>query len=89
MAISSASAEDCSTYRLFSYWGKARHDDSAPALAGATYGDLLDRFVFGGNRVLVNQAHVAGRLRVADGRHHDREPVARRYAQAMRQLLED
>jgi formimidoylglutamate deiminase len=64
-------------------------DDSAPALAGATRGDLLDRFVFAGNRGLVHEAHVAGRRRVAEGRHHDREPVARRYAQALRQLLEE
>ncbi|MBW8367410.1 MAG: formimidoylglutamate deiminase [Arenimonas sp.] len=64
-------------------------DDRAPALAAAARGDLLDRFVFAGNRGLVKEAHVAGRRVVADGRHHDREPVARRYAQALRQLLED
>lgn len=64
-------------------------DDGAPALTGATRADLLDRFVFAGNRGLVKETHVAGARRVADGRHHDREPVARRYAQVLRQLLED
>ena len=64
-------------------------DDTAPALAGATPADLLDRFVFAGNRSLVRETHVGGERLVAEGRHRDREAVARRYAQALRALLAD
>ena len=64
-------------------------DDDAPALAGATPRDLLDRFVFAGNRALVKETHVAGRQVVAEGRHGNREAVARRYGHALRELLRD
>jgi len=62
-------------------------DHDAPALAGATVDDLLDRFVFAGNRNLVSETHVHGERLVSEGRHRDREPVARAYGQAMRTLL--
>ncbi len=62
-------------------------DAQAPALAGATPTDLLDRVVFAGNRCLVDETHVGGRRLVAGGRHRDREAVARRYALALRALL--
>ena len=62
-------------------------DDQAPALAGATRDDLLDRFVFAGNRGLVAETHVAGRRWVAGGRHRDRDAVARRYGETLRELL--
>ena len=62
-------------------------DADAPALAGATRDDLLDRFVFAGNRSLVAETHVDGRRCVAGGRHRDRDAVARRYGQALRDLL--
>ena len=64
-------------------------DAEAPALAGATAADLFDRVVFGGNRGLVAETHVAGRCLVSRGRHRDREAVAQRYGQAMRVLLAD
>ncbi len=63
-------------------------DADAPALVGATASDLLDRFVFAGNRCLVQETHVAGRRQVAQGRHRDRDAVARRYATALKALLQ-
>lgn len=59
----------------------------APVLAGATPGDVLDRFVFAGNLPLINQVQVAGRCRVSGGRHESREPVAAAYAACMQRLL--
>ena len=64
-------------------------DAEAPALAGATRDDLLDRFVFAGNRPLVRETHVGGVRVVTQGQHRDREAVARRYTRAMAQLLAD
>ena len=64
-------------------------DAGAPALAGATRDDLLDRFVFAGNRPLVRETHVAGERVVAGGQHRDREAVARRYSLAITGLLAD
>ncbi|MFY2764129.1 formimidoylglutamate deiminase [Arenimonas sp. MALMAid1274] len=62
-------------------------DAQAPALAGATRDDLLDRWVFAGNRSLVQETHVAGQRLVSGGRHRDRDAVAAGYVRAMRTLL--
>src|SRR5690606_2082366 len=62
-------------------------DADAPQLAGATADDVADRWIFSGNRNLVNEVRVAGRRLVADGRHVERDTVAARYAQAMQVLL--
>jgi formimidoylglutamate deiminase len=64
-------------------------DQHSPVLAGATQVDLLDRYVFAGNRSLVNETHVAGHRRVAQGRHREHEAIARRYCDAMSSLLAD
>ncbi len=64
-------------------------DASAPQLAGATPGDIADRWIFSGNRNLVRGVRVGGRDIVAGGRHPAREAVAVRYAGAMRRLLAD
>lgn len=61
-------------------------DDDAPQLAGATREDLLDRWIFSGNRGLVREVHVGGRCVVADGRHRDREAIAGRYRDALVRL---
>lgn len=61
----------------------------APALAGARQGDLLDRYVFCGNRALVDEVDVAGVRRVAGGRHLQAEAIAARYADTLRRLLAD
>ena len=64
-------------------------DAEAPALVGATPEDLVDRWLFAGNRPLVKQVRVAGREVVADGQHVQREGIARRYGETLRRLLRD
>jgi formimidoylglutamate deiminase len=62
-------------------------DEDAPQLAGATAEDIVDRWIFSGNRNLVKEVHVAGERVVADGRHRDRDAIAARYRQAITKLL--
>lgn len=64
-------------------------DAEAPVLAGATPEDVVDRWLFAGNRPLVKQVRVAGREVVADGQHVQREGIARRYGETLRRLLRD
>lgn len=61
-------------------------DASAPILAGATADDLVDRWIFSGNRSLVDTVEVAGRRVVTAGRHPQREAVAARFLEAQRRL---
>ena len=69
--------------------GWAERQPEAPALVGATPEDLVDRWLFAGNRPLVKQVRVAGREVVADGQHVQREGIARRYGETLRRLLRD
>ena len=62
-------------------------DADAPILAGATKGDVIDRWIFSGNRPLVRDVEVAGVRVVQDGRHRDRAAIATRYRDAMKALL--
>ncbi|MCW5580794.1 MAG: formimidoylglutamate deiminase [Luteimonas sp.] len=62
-------------------------DADAPLLAGATPGDIADRWIFSGNRSLVQEVRVAGRRVVAEGLHPDSEAVAAGYRTAMAALL--
>ncbi len=62
-------------------------DGAAPILAGAGADDVVDRWIFSGNRNLVREVRVAGERLVADGAHRDHEAVAARYMTAMRDLL--
>lgn len=64
-------------------------DGRAPALAGAREADVLDRFVFAGNRPLVVETHVAGQFPVRGGRHRDGEAIAARYRASLDSLLAD
>ena len=64
-------------------------DARKPVLAGATPDDVVDRWLFSGNRPLVREVDVAGRGVVRDGRHIARDAVAARYGAAMRRLLVD
>ena len=64
-------------------------DAHATVLAGAAPEDLVDRWLFAGNRPLVRSVRVGGRDVVADGRHVDHEAIARRYGATVRRLLED
>ena len=62
-------------------------DADAAIMAGATEGDVIDRWIFSGNRPLVRDVEVAGARVVEDGRHRDRDAVAARYREAMKVLL--
>ncbi|HET7656492.1 MAG TPA: formimidoylglutamate deiminase [Luteimonas sp.] len=62
-------------------------DADAPQLYGATPEDLVDRWIFSGNRNLVREVHVHGRQVVAEGRHREREAIEARYKQALDRLL--
>lgn len=68
---------------------RIRLDGAAPALAGARDADVVDRWIFAGNRPLVREVEVAGTVRVRDGRHVDGERIAARFDAAMRRLLAD
>src|SRR5690606_20068146 len=48
-------------------------DAASPLLAGATDADVVDRWIFSGNRPAVRDVHVAGRQVVAGGVHMDHE----------------
>ena len=62
-------------------------DADAPILAGATDGDVIDRWLFSGNRPLVRDVEVAGVRVVEDGRHRHSDAIATRYREAMKALL--
>ncbi|MEO5962156.1 MAG: formimidoylglutamate deiminase [Thermomonas sp.] len=62
-------------------------DADAPILAGATRGDVIDRWLFSGNRNIVHEVEIAGQRVVSGGRHRDRDATAVRYFEAMKQLL--
>ena len=51
--------------------------------------DVIDRWVFSGNRPLVREVYVDGQRCVAEGRHRDHEAIARRYRQALPALVAD
>ena len=63
-------------------------DAAAPVLAGARDADVLDRFIFAGNRPLIDQVFVGGQRVVDAGRHVRHEPVAAAYRKLMRRLLQ-
>ena len=68
---------------------EVRLDGDAAALAGARQEDLLDRFVFAGNRPLVREVKIGSRLVVREGRHVGAEGIAERYRNTLRTLLAD
>jgi formimidoylglutamate deiminase len=64
-------------------------DRDAPAFAGASDEDYVDRWLFSGNRNLVREVRVGGTQVVADGRHRDREAIAARYGRTLWAMLAD
>lgn len=62
-------------------------DADAPQLAGADEADVIDRWIFSGNRPLVDRVQVDGATLVVDGRHRAHDAIAARYRAAMQQLL--
>ena len=61
-------------------------DPEAPTLVGATDEDVVDRWVFSGNRPVVEAVCVGGEMLVSGGRHRDREAIAAHYRQAIADL---
>ena len=57
------------------------------ALAGRSGDAILDSWIFGAGRSLVDCVWARGRKVVESGRHHDRSLVARRFRQAIEGLL--
>ena len=62
-------------------------DAEAPQFTGATADDIVDRWIFAGNRNLVREVRIGGEMLVAEGRHRDREAIAARYSEAVSTLL--
>ena len=62
-------------------------DSGATQFVGATDGDIADRWIFAGNRPLVKEVRIAGETLVADGRHRDRDAIAKDYREAISKLL--
>jgi formimidoylglutamate deiminase len=62
-------------------------DADAAQFAGMTQSDVVDRWIFSGNRNLVRDVEVGSVQVVLDGRHRNRDAVALRYRVAMGQLL--
>lgn len=61
-------------------------DAQAAQLACASTDDLVDRWIFSGNRNLVDTVEIDGRRVVEGGRHIDGERIAARYGEAMKAL---
>jgi cytosine/adenosine deaminase-related metal-dependent hydrolase len=57
------------------------------ALAGRCDDAILDSWIFGGSRPLIDCVWARGRKVVQDGRHHGRDPIARRFRQTLEGLL--
>lgn len=64
-------------------------DADAPVLAGAREGDVVDRWIFSGNRNAVREVEVAGVRVVSEGRHRARDEIDARFWKAMAALLAD
>lgn len=62
-------------------------DAAAPQLAGASEQDVVDRWLFSGNRPLVARVDVDGEVLVEDGRHRAHGRTADDYRDAMGALL--
>ncbi|MDP1698055.1 MAG: formimidoylglutamate deiminase [Xanthomonadaceae bacterium] len=61
-------------------------DPDAPSLVGARQGDVLDRWIFCGQRSAVRDVWVAGEQVVAAGRHRDCEAIAQQFKAALKRL---
>ena len=64
-------------------------DQESLSLAGAAAADVHDRFVFAGNRNLIQDVFVAGEQVISGGQHGKATEIARRYRRALRGLLAD
>ena len=62
-------------------------DPEAPTLVGATAEDVVDRWIFSGNRPVVETVCVDGEMLVSGGRHRDRQAIFSRYRRTIADLL--
>lgn len=62
-------------------------DGDAPELAACDDSNVLDAWIFSGNRNLLREVAVAGRRVVMGGRHFDEERIAARYRKAIAALI--
>ena len=62
-------------------------DAEMPALAGAREENVVDRWIFAGNRPMVRDVFVGGRQVVAGGRHFGHDAIAAEFAMTMQALL--
>jgi len=63
-------------------------DGDAPELAARDEADIVDSWLFSGNRNLVRDVVVAGRHVVHEGRHVEEERIAGRYRACVRRLAD-
>jgi len=61
-------------------------DDAHPLLAGRDASQVIDTWIFSGNRPLVRDVMVDGRWVVRDGRHPHREQIAAAFGRVMARL---
>lgn len=64
-------------------------DDNAAIFAGAHANDVIDRWIFSGNRAAIREVHVGNRRVVDAGRHAQHEQIAGEYQRTLRALLAD
>jgi len=64
-------------------------EDSAPIFAGAHAQDVIDRWIFSGNRAAIREVHVGSRRVVDAGRHAQHEAIAGEFQRTLRALLAD
>lgn len=90
MASAGASTgHDIGTLEAGRYADAVLLDPDAPVLAGATDEDRVDRWLFSGNRPLVDEVYVGGQRVVESGRHRDRAAIAARYRDALAALMRE
>jgi len=63
-------------------------DDSHPDLESVSGDTVLDTFIFAGDDRMVSDVWSAGRHRVTNGQHIDRESIVQRYRDVMKTLRE-
>ncbi|WND01781.1 formimidoylglutamate deiminase [Temperatibacter marinus] len=63
-------------------------DLTAPQLINASYGQILDSFIFTGQACPIDRVMVAGQWRIVDGQHPIEEEVLNEYREAIKALNE-
>jgi formimidoylglutamate deiminase len=58
-----------------------------PSLIGRNVDEILDSWIFAGDRGLIDCVWRAGARVVSGGRHRDRDAIERRYSAALRTVL--